>query len=158
MLASWPTCGPRLCSRFPATHPKGEWNTKVSSRASPVTQWLRIHLPMQAMQETWVQSLGQEDPRRRKWQSTLVFLSQKSYRHRSLAGYTPWVHKEWDMTERLNNIKYQKAGILAPVPWSWSLRQRFACRRLIKRPLVNNTCKGMRKVELSRERCWTLMQ
>ena len=28
-------------------------------RASLVAQWLRIHLPMQ---ETWVQSLGREDP------------------------------------------------------------------------------------------------
>ena len=26
------------------------------------------------MQETWVQSLGQEDPQRRKWQQTPVFL------------------------------------------------------------------------------------
>ena len=25
-----------------------------------------------------------------------------------MAGYSPWVHKEWDMTERFNNIKYQK--------------------------------------------------
>ena len=30
--------------------------------ASLVAQWQRIHLPMQGMQETWVQSLGWEDP------------------------------------------------------------------------------------------------
>ena len=30
--------------------------------ASNVAQWYRIHLPMQEMQETQVQSLGQEDP------------------------------------------------------------------------------------------------
>ena len=29
---------------------------------SQVAQWLRIHLPMQEMQETQVQFLGQKDP------------------------------------------------------------------------------------------------
>ena len=47
----------------------------------------------------WVQSLGQEDPppedpQRRKWQSTPVFLSGKSREQRSLMGYSPWGHKE----------------------------------------------------------------
>ena len=46
-----------------------------------------------AMQETWVRSLGQEDPWRRKWQPTPVFLPGKSHGHRSLAGYSPWGHK-----------------------------------------------------------------
>ena len=32
------------------------------SQASRVAQWLRIHLPMQELQETWVRSLGGEDP------------------------------------------------------------------------------------------------
>ena len=31
-------------------------------RASKVTQWQRICLPLQKMQDTQVQSLGQEDP------------------------------------------------------------------------------------------------
>ena len=39
------------------------------------------------------QSLGWEDPWRRKWQSTLVFLPGKSYRQRSLGGNSPWGHK-----------------------------------------------------------------
>ena len=34
--------------------------------------------------------LGQEDPWRRKWQPTPVFLSGKSHGQRSLAGYSPW--------------------------------------------------------------------
>ena len=29
-----------------------------------------IHLPMQKMQETWIQSLDWEEPWRRKWQPT----------------------------------------------------------------------------------------
>ena len=45
------------------------------------------------MQETQVPSLGQEDPWRREWQPTPVFLPGKSYGQRSLAGYSPWDHK-----------------------------------------------------------------
>ena len=41
------------------------------------------------MQETWVWSLGQEDPCRRKWQPTPVFLPGEPRRQRSLAGYSP---------------------------------------------------------------------
>ena len=39
-------------------------------------------------------------PWRRKCQPTLVFLSGKPHGQRSLAGYSPWVHKELDTTER----------------------------------------------------------
>jgi len=35
---------------------------------------------------------------RKKWQPTPV-LSGKSHRQRSLVGYSPWGHKELDMTE-----------------------------------------------------------
>ena len=50
------------------------------------------HLP--ALQETQVQSLGWEDPRRNKWQPTPVFLPGKFHRQRSLADYSPWGCKE----------------------------------------------------------------
>ena len=36
---------------------------------------------------------------RRKWQPTPVFLPGKFHRQRSLAGCSPWGHKESDMTE-----------------------------------------------------------
>ena len=36
---------------------------------------------------------------RRKWQPTQVFLPGKSHGQRSLEGYSPWGHKESDMTE-----------------------------------------------------------
>ena len=51
------------------------------------------------MLETWVQSLGWEDLWRRKWQPTPVFLPGKSHGWRSLLGYSPWGHKESNMTE-----------------------------------------------------------
>ena len=38
-------------------------------------------------------------PWRRKSQPTPVFLSEKSHEQRSLAGYSPWGHKESDITE-----------------------------------------------------------
>ena len=41
----------------------------------------------------WVWSLGWEDPLRRKWQPSPVFLPGKSHRQRSLVGYSPWVKK-----------------------------------------------------------------
>ena len=41
----------------------------------------------------WFPSLGGEDPRRREWQPTPVFLPGESQGHRSLAGCSPWGHK-----------------------------------------------------------------
>ena len=40
-------------------------------------------------------------PWRRKWQPTPVFLPGASHGQRSLAGYSPWGHKESDTTEQL---------------------------------------------------------
>ena len=54
-----------------------------------------------ATQETQVQSLGWKIPWRRKWQPTPVFLPGELHGQRSLAGYSPWGHKDSDMTERL---------------------------------------------------------
>ena len=42
-------------------------------------------------------------PWRRKWQPTPVLLPGESHGWRSLVGYSPWVRKESDMTERLNS-------------------------------------------------------
>ena len=55
------------------------------------------------MKETWIWSLGQEDPLENEIQPTSVFLPGKSHGQRSLAGYSLWGHKELDMTEQLNN-------------------------------------------------------
>ena len=50
-------------------------------------------------------SLGQEDPWRRKWRPTLVFLPGKPHGQRSLVGYRPWGHKELDTTEHTGTDK-----------------------------------------------------
>ena len=43
-------------------------------------------------------------PQRRAWQPTLVLLPGESHGQRSLAGYSPWGHKESDMTEQLTHV------------------------------------------------------
>ena len=45
--------------------------------------------------DAWVRKI----PWNRKWQPTSVFLPGKSHGHKSLAGYSPWGHKESDTTE-----------------------------------------------------------
>ena len=47
----------------------------------------------QKPQETQVRSLGWEDPWRRKWQPTAVFLPGESHGQRNLMDYGPWRHR-----------------------------------------------------------------
>ena len=54
---------------------------------------------MQEMQETQVQSLDQEAPLEEEMRTTPVFLPGKSHGQRSLAGHSPWSHKELDMIQ-----------------------------------------------------------
>ena len=51
------------------------------------------------MQETQVQSLGWEDALEKGMVLTPVFLSGEFHRQRSLMGFSPWGHKELDMTK-----------------------------------------------------------
>ena len=75
------------------------FNTQYCHLASLVAQRVK-RLP--AMQETrfdpWVRKIRW----RRKWQPTPVLLPGKSHGWRSLIGYSPWCHKESDMTEQLH--------------------------------------------------------
>ena len=54
---------------------------------------------LHARGETQVQTLGQEDPRRREWQSAPVFLPGEFHGQRSLAGYSLQGHEDLDTTE-----------------------------------------------------------
>ena len=77
------------------------WETQKSGTASLVAQRLKGLPPMR---ENWVRSLGREDPLEKEMaiQSTPVLLPGKSHGQRNLVGYSPWGHKESDMTERLH--------------------------------------------------------
>ena len=69
--------------------------------ASLVAQLVK-NLP--ARRETWVRSLGWEDP-----------LEKGKATHSSILAYSPWRHKESDMTERLSlsHIRYTFFGMLS---------------------------------------------
>ena len=77
------------------------WETQGNSlgvsfiRASLVAQMVKC---LSTMQETRVWSLGGEDPLEKEKQ----VLPGKSHGLRILVGYSPWGHKESDMTERLH--------------------------------------------------------
>ena len=67
--------------------------------ASPVAQQVKNPSAVQETQETWIWSLGQEDPLEEEMATHSVFLPGKSHGQRSLASYSPWGHKESDVTE-----------------------------------------------------------
>ena len=65
----------------------------------------RTCLQRQEMQEMQVRIPGSEDPQRRKWQLTPVFLPRKFHRQRSLRGYSLQGQKELDTTEHVSQTR-----------------------------------------------------
>ena len=65
------------------------------------------HLP--TMQETWVQSLGGEDPQEKEMQPTPVFLPGKFHGQRSLLGYSHGVAKS---QTQLSNFIFFLSGYM----------------------------------------------
>ena len=63
---------------------------------------------MQEMKETWVRSLGQEDPLEKGMVTHSSIPSEKkSHGQRILTGYSPLGHKRSDMTERAHTHAHQ---------------------------------------------------
>ena len=55
---------------------------------------------LSTMQETWVRTLGLEDPLEKGNDNPLQYYClEKSHRQRSLVGDSPWGRKELDTTE-----------------------------------------------------------
>ena len=63
-----------------------------------------------AMQETWVQSLGSEDPLKEEIAIHSSIIAWSPHGQRSLAGYSSWDHKESYMTEQLTKHSTRKEG------------------------------------------------
>ena len=72
----------------------------IKEGASLVAQMVK-NMPL--MQETWVQSLGWEDPLEKGMatHSSTLSVLENSMDKRSLVGPGPWDHKELDTTEQL---------------------------------------------------------
>ena len=81
------------------------WGRKVSDMTEQLSLSFRVSLVTQmvnnlpVMRETWFPSLGWEDPLEKGMAIHSIFLPEKSHRQRSLVGYSPWAHKESDMTK-----------------------------------------------------------
>ena len=74
------------------------------------------------MQESWVRSLGWEDPLEEEMAThSSTPLPREFHEQRSWAGYSPWDCKESDTTERLHII------MVTPSVWSPRNRRRTAC-------------------------------
>ena len=65
----------------------------------PIAQMVK-YLPV--MQETWVQSLSQEDPLEKEMATHSSILAGESHGQRSLVDYSSWGYKELDMSKRLH--------------------------------------------------------
>ena len=72
----------------------------MHARASQVAQTVK-NLPV--VQETQVQSLGQEDPLQKGMTTHLSILAWRIKRREEPGGYSPWGHKELKMTEQLTD-------------------------------------------------------
>ena len=73
------------------------------AQASLVAQWLKKKKSSCQCRRYGFNPWVGKIPWRRKWQSTPVFLPEKSHWWGNLAGCSPWRCKESDMTERLKH-------------------------------------------------------
>ena len=75
------------------------WASFLSCWASPMAQRVKNPPVTQETQETWVQSLGWEDPLEKEMATCSSILALKPHGQRSLEGHSPWDRKEWDTTK-----------------------------------------------------------
>ena len=99
--------GSHQTAATPYSEPPGSSGCEETQDAGPGASLVAQRIKrLPAMQETLVRSLGWEDPWRRKWQPTPVFLPGEFHGQRSLVGYCPWGRKESDTTELLYLLTY----------------------------------------------------
>ena len=90
-----------------------------------------------------VWSLGGEEPWRRKWQPTPIFLPGAFHGQRSLAGYSPWGCKEMDMTKTTKTTTLFWENLHSP----FSSKHSLDCGLLKVKPLnVLDLALGAQKV------------
>ena len=69
------------------------------------------HLPL--TQETWVQTLSQEDPLEKGMATRSSILAGEPHGQRSWAGYSPWGRKESDMTLFMTDTLFSRESLPA---------------------------------------------
>ena len=79
-------------------HPIGSRFRLLSSLVNPsrplgTSLMAQLVKTLPEMWETWVRSLGQENPLEKGWQPSPVFLPEEFQGQRSLAGYSSWVQR-----------------------------------------------------------------
>ena len=73
-----------------------------------------------SIQETWIRFLGREDPQATGMATHCSILAWRIPNgQRSLAGCSPWGHKESAMTERLTHTHTHKDGVV------WNLSRKY---------------------------------
>ena len=87
-----------------------------SLRVSLMTWPVKNPPAMQETQETLVQSLGQENPLRRKWQLTPVFSPVKPHGQRSLLSQSIKNQEESDTIEQLSTHAFSKGDTSSCYP------------------------------------------
>ena len=81
---------------------------KKKKGASLMAQMVK-YLP--EMQETWVQSLGQEDPLEKGMAAHSSILVWRIPWTEEPGGYNPWGHKESGVTKQLIQQQQQREGV-----------------------------------------------
>ena len=82
----------------------------------PIAQ-MEKNLP--AMQEIWVQSLGQEIPLEQEMATHSSILAWEFHGQKSLVGYSPWGPKELDMTKQLTHTHTHTHTMHSIEQFSW---------------------------------------
>ena len=79
--------------------------------------WMLSFKPTFSMQcwRPWFNLWVGKIPWKREWQSTPGSFPGESHGQRSLAGFSPWGHKESDMTERLTHSRYLITYWMLPI-------------------------------------------
>ena len=85
------------CKELDTTERLSLFNTTLWS--FPVGSAITYSLSMQEKQETWVPSLGWEDPLEKEMTTHYSILAQEIPWTEELVGYSRWGHKESDTTE-----------------------------------------------------------
>ena len=88
----------------------------------------------------WIPGSGRF-PWRREWQPIPVFLPGEFHRWSSLAGYSPWGHREQDMTKQLKlSLLYQDIILLLTISSTLYIAMNHVFCNWKFVPLISLTC------------------